>query len=402
MSVLSGIGILFCLSLSTLRANDVVLPGTTVNPVIQTGVPHPTQDKPQSKLWYAHGHWWAWLPAVDGSTIWQRRDDGWKAVESLNDSLKELPRQADVWSEGNQVRAVLAGRNQLAVAALEYDAAQESYKFQSAPVHWKFAPVEKSTLATETATISRDGRGRFWVAWDRDAKIWARASLDETGTTWTEPIEISEQAADTDDLCTLIAIRGQMGLLWSDQKNDTVWFRGHRDEDSPETWQPIEIVDQGGRTVDDHLNAKVATDGTLYVTTKNSVDHIGQPQLVLRIRRTDGSWENVPYANRAPQFEPSRPILLLGGVPERMFLLHTVYSARSTGLASFIEVLSSPLSRLDVHREFNRLLVAESPLNNVTGCKHPFPEEAPWIVLASDQKGNVYEAVLPDISNALK
>jgi hypothetical protein len=33
-------------------------------------------------------------------------------------------------------------------------------------------------------------------------------------------------------------------------------------------------------------------------------------------------------------------------------------------------------------------------VHNVTGPKNPFPMEAPWIILASDAKGNVYEADL--------
>jgi cell wall assembly regulator SMI1 len=33
-------------------------------------------------------------------------------------------------------------------------------------------------------------------------------------------------------------------------------------------------------------------------------------------------------------------------------------------------------------------------VNNVTGPKAAFPPNAPWIVLASDNEGNVYEADL--------
>ncbi len=38
--------------------------------------------------------------------------------------------------------------------------------------------------------------------------------------------------------------------------------------------------------------------------------------------------------------------------------------------------------------------VGKNRINDVTGPKPPFPEKAPWIVLASDREGRVYEADL--------
>ncbi len=33
-------------------------------------------------------------------------------------------------------------------------------------------------------------------------------------------------------------------------------------------------------------------------------------------------------------------------------------------------------------------------INDITGPKHAFPSDGPWIILASDSKGNIYEANL--------
>ena len=33
-------------------------------------------------------------------------------------------------------------------------------------------------------------------------------------------------------------------------------------------------------------------------------------------------------------------------------------------------------------------------VNNITGPKQMFPDDGPWIILASDEKGNVYESDL--------
>ena len=45
-------------------------------------------------------------------------------------------------------------------------------------------------------------------------------------------------------------------------------------QDPFDVFQPMETVEQGKRTADDHLNVAVAEDGTMFVATKNSVDRI--------------------------------------------------------------------------------------------------------------------------------
>jgi hypothetical protein len=52
---------------------------------------------------------------------------------------------------------------------------------------------------------------------------------------------------------------------------------------------------------------------------------------------------------------------------------------------------SSNLSRLDVTPTARVLLDTGGRLNDVTGSKRHLPTGQVWIVLASDQAGNVYE-----------
>lgn len=385
---------LFACSFTGVAAEEQFWEEPVGKPVIQTGVPNATQDKPQSKLWYAHGHWWAWLPTKDGSAIWQRGKSGWKAIESLTPAFKDLPGQADVLTDGDNVYAVLVGPNRLVIVTLQYDQQAANYKLSMPPLIWNQPQSDQPAQVIETATIARDGQGTLWVAWDHGGQMWVRASLDQQGAQWTPPIPMGEPATN-DDLCAIVTLPGHVGILWSDQKNDAVWFCSHRDGEPPETWQEIEVVEQGGRTADDHLNAKVSSDGTLYVATKNSVDQVDQPQQVLRIRRPNGTWENHPYAPLAPSLGPSRPIVLLSETPDELCLIHAMYPAKAVQQPSFIVWRKFETSRLDLTEDFEKLLAAKSSLNNVTGCKQALPSDAPWIILASASNGNVYEAVLP-------
>jgi hypothetical protein len=366
-------------------------------PVIQTGVPHATQDKPQSKLWFAHGRWWAWLPVGGGSAVFERTDSGWKELESLRHTLQGWPGQADIWSEGDLVRAVLVGKKRLAVAELRYDAERRTY-VAGTPMRELTFPAELPG-DVETATLCRDARGTWWVACDRGASVCVFQTRDVAGLDWG-PASPLASGIGNDDICAIFAMPDRVGVLWSDQQADAVLFREQLNGSPADRWEEPVTVERGGRTADDHINGVLAEDGTLYVATKNSVDAIGAPQQVLRVRRPNGVWENHPYAVLQEKLAPSRPIALLGGTPPRLYLLHTQYDRRGGGeRRDFIAGISTDLQPLSLTAPEHRILSAAKPINNVTGCKGRLPAGAPWIVLASDARGDVYEAVLTPFDN---
>ena len=72
----------------------VAEPEVLSEPIFQTGVQNPTQDKPQSKLWFDHDRYWAWLPIPGGSTVLERTADGWRELTHLRKYQADLPGQA--------------------------------------------------------------------------------------------------------------------------------------------------------------------------------------------------------------------------------------------------------------------------------------------------------------------
>ncbi len=354
------------------------LAGAADAPVLRVDVPFPTRDKPQSKIWHAHNHWWAWLPAKAGSSVWRRTEAGWKRETHLDSTLQGLPGQADVWSDDSGVRAVLVGEKELAVLGLRWENGR--YVAAGPPVRWP--------QAVETATIARDREGLWWIAHDDGKNIVARGSKDPEGRLWNDAIVLNEKEMDDDDICAIVALPGGPGVIWSDQKNDGVYFR--------RIGGPVETVQEGGLNADDHINAAISADGTLYVAMKNSVDRVGEPQLVLRVRDSQGWWTSVPFANRTPKATPSRPIAVIGGAPERLFLLYTAYEpGPAAQRRDGITLIVSPLPRWRADLPASIVTRGEGVrLNDVTGPKSRFPEGVPWIVLSSDQHGNVYETRL--------
>ena len=370
----------------------------TVRPVFHVDARNPTADKPQSKLWFARGTWWAWLPNAQGSSLWRRTDTGWNPQSGLDDSLRSLPGRADVVADGDQVHAVLVDDRSLAVVELRFDNNKAAYQLAGDPVRFEVTGGQTNENI-ETATIALDSRGTRWVAYPWKQRMWVRATLDKKGTRWTATIAVSE-TTDRDDLCAIVALPSAIGLAWSNQVDDSMNFRVHRDGATADDWAPVEVIERGRHNADDHINAKVAASGVLLLATKNSVDQVGEAQLVLRVRETTGQWQNIPYAPRTSTGQPSRPVVLLGGEPPQVLLLHTVYGPpdqASQERRNTIVWQAAPLAQLTAATLAARSQLGIDPdaaINNVTGCKAALPAGARWIFLASDEAGRVYEGCL--------
>ena len=342
--------------------------GVSAEPVLRVDVPSPTADKPQSKLWFAQGSWWAWLPVKGGSSVWRRGATGWSREAELDGALRGLPGQADVWADAASACAVLVEERRLAVTCLEW--AGTGYRPRGKPVEIGMTGEGK----LETATITRDAKGEWWIGYGWGREMFVRRS----GDGWAVAVKVSETLASADDICAVVAVSGGVGMIWSDQAADVVWFRWHGKE-----WGKVEAIERGGKTADDHIRAAVGADGRLHVVMKNSRDAVGEPQLVMRVRDKAGRWRNRHFAPRTKEYEPSRPLVLLGGRPEREFVVYSRY-ARTGPTPRGSQIVTGAAV----------LLEAARPLNDVTGTKALLPPGQPWIVLASDKDGNVYEGRL--------
>lgn len=355
---------------------------TDAQPVFRTGVAAATKDKPQSKIWHAHGSWWAWLPVKGGSGIWKRTPKGWQWQKPLDRHLRGLPGQADVVEHNGDVVAVLVEPDRLVVTGFNWDSAAGTYQFAEDPMPFRMA------AGIETATIARSADGRIWIAYNWGRQMWVRSTVPGNASRWSEPFAVDDRKADDDDICQIVTHAGGVGVIWSDQNHDAVYFRRYADGG----WQDIETVARGGKTADDHLSTAVASDGTLYVATKNSVDLIGEPQLVLRVRTPQGRWRNFGYAPLTTNEQPTRPIALLAADQKQLHLFHTV-GLKGTK-RSRIDWLSISTRSLRLEGPARVAIEATAQINNVTGPKAGVPAVG-GLVIASDNEGRIYEAPVP-------
>lgn len=363
----------------------------TTAPVLRVDFPFPTADKPQAKLWHAEGAWWALLPRATGPSLWERGAAGWREHPAVTEKLRGLPGRADVWFDADGATSVTVADRMLAIVRLQRPSANAPWEAEA--LARIAAPVSD---VIETATIARDSEGVWWVAAPIQGRVFAWSSAD--GRQWSEPFPVA-RGLHVDDLALVTRDGRGVVVIWSDQKSDVVAARTHRAGAKPAEWEKPVTIARGGDTADDHLSAATTPNGTLWLATKNSVDARAAPQLVLRVRAPDGVWRNFPYAPLLETEAPSRPIAIAtpAPAPGAILLGHIVYD-RKDGRRDRVVFGRVDLHRPEILIEPRVVIAPEAALdarvNDLTGPKAGFPADGPWIVLASDAEGRVYEADL--------
>ena len=365
----------------------------TTRPVFKVDYVSPTADKPQSKLWYMAKSWWALLPRASGPSLWQRTETGWREHPAVGKALAGISGRADVWADADEVTAVSVADTSLTVFRLKARLSGSDLRWDTQILATLVPSTEGQSI--ETATIARDKTGRWWVAADAGTSIcvW---SAPADGSDWSAPHLLASGIGD-DDICAIAVVPGGVGVIWSDQVRDQVAMCRHLNGRPVGQWELPEIAEAGNKTADDHLNTALAADSTLWVVTKNSVDKTGQPQLVLRIRSPKGQWINRPFANLDRIYQPTRPVIIATPDTALFFVGYTVHD--NTAPFRWHVVFSPVDLRLPALLVKPRTVifpdsVYKGLVNDATASKQPFPKNAPWIVLASDKAGNVYEADL--------
>jgi hypothetical protein len=380
--------------------------GTPAAAVIHCHTKDPTRDKPQSKLWYAHGRWWAYLPAgATGGRVWRRLAPGrWRGEEHLDAALKSLPGRADVWADGDRAVAALVEGRRLAIAYLKWDPARGRYELAARPRQWREAsPVE-------TVTIDRADCGCFWVAYPIGAKkgrsIVARRCGPRLRWPPCQAVVVAE-ALGPDEICAAVALPSAVAVMWSDQKRQALYFRRHALHAPDLHWAAPETVAQGARTADDHINfcrpPRKKVSGTfsaptplLLAATKTSLDTVGRPIFSLRVLSAEGRWHSVPFGVLTRQRDLTRPIVVwVAGRPVAVYTARTPPRRGVRYGAEFSVISLQEFSPDGLHTQGapRDLIRAARPVNNVTGPKTA-PQGRPCVVLASDAAGGVYEGII--------
>ena len=365
------------------------------SPVFKLDTSRPTMDKPQSKLFYLDGLWYAILPGKSGPSLWKRSNNGWIEQKDVTESLLGIPGRIDVFEEDSVITAVGVDSQYLTVFTIIGKKLNTDILWETKICSNLYPSCDGDKF--ETATITKHKSGRFWVAATAGKKVCVWYS-DLSNKNWTGP-DIIAEGINEDDICTITSLPEGVGVIWSDQENDALKFKLHIQSNEIEIWEETEVIIGGGNIANDHLNTTLSSDSTLWLVSKNSVDEVGKPQLVICERTKNGNWSHYQYAYRNANEAPSRPIIIsVEESPELILSGHTIYNFSNRYLGKIVfgwvdteskDILKHTINAIQPDTAF---CFGSNRINDVTGYKKPYPKGVPWIILASDLVGNIYEA----------
>jgi methionine-rich copper-binding protein CopC len=352
----------------------------------------PSADKPQSKLWFTDGSWWALMVAAGGTATYIHRlmpDHTWqKASTSPVDSRPNSTGDA-LWSPSTGkvwVVSRISGGNAI-VDRFTYVSGSGSWTLDSG------FPKTIQSGGSESATIDQDSAGRFWVTWTRASTVWVTHSTDATGSSWVAPFKpsVADTSIEADDISALIAFGSSIGVLYSDQQSGGFHFAIH-DDGAPDTsWRSEDVNNNIPNFADDHINLKQLTgdpQGRVFAAIKTSGnDPAGakpSDPLTGVLIRTPGSngvgtWSFAVAGTVAA--DQTRPMIMSEATKQRVFSFATAPQSGGD-----IIYKTAPLSNVQFAPGRGASFVDVQPVvNNASGAKEPVTGATGLVILASAQ-----------------
>jgi hypothetical protein len=380
----------------------------------------PTSSKPESKLWFNDGFWWAIMfrnVGGDGQYLihrFNRRAQTWVNTGVLVDA-RDSTRQ-DVLSVGGKL--FVASHKFVPIASedttpdpadsmrltrFSYNAVQNAYTPDG-----PFSVIDSQK--SETLVIDRDLNGFLWATWTQEAGGAHHVFVERTtgncvgaaisACDWGSKVELD--SVGTDDISSIIRFGTRVGVMWSDTAVGAGFMRfSFHDDGAAETaWSTTEDVIGNGanpKIADDHINLKVDGSGRVYAVTKTKFISAANPGIILHRRSAgpSGTWSHFPVSQA--NLHRTRPIVLLDPQHNRI----RVYEADG----GTIHVKSSPMGSPNfAEAAVGTTAIADtgSTVGNPTSTKQNVSNASQLVVLASNDATNrywhAYTQIVPCIS----
>ncbi len=353
----------------------------------------PSGEKPQSKVWWTDGNWWGVLCSPDSLYhIWRLDLNTQTWVDTGIQVDSRSGTKVDVlWEEGISKLYVLShvfanggssGSQPANLYRYSYNAGTDSYSLDSG------FPAVAATGRWEAAVIARDSTGQMWITYVQSRVVMVNRSLG-SDTSWGTPFQVpGSTQVSTDDVSSVIAFQGQIGLMWSNETDEKMYFAVHQDSADDTTWLSVEIAAEGDNVADDHINVHADSSGRLFVAAKTSLTG-SNPLVVLLVRQTNGAWSSHTFGLAEPNAQAhTRPVLVLD---ETNNLVHMFATSRESGGGIYYK--SSPMNSpsfpagrgtvvigSDTAAKINNVATTDQNLNSTTGI----------LVIATDQDEQRY------------
>jgi hypothetical protein len=364
----------------------------------------PTGAKPESKLWWNDGSWWASMFDTGSGAyrIAKLVGSSWTSTGPAIDS-RDSTRQ-DVLLVGNKLFVASHKFQETTAFSQTQESAPEPladnmrlYRFTYAAGAYSLDPgfpVNIDRQRSEALVIDVAADNKIWATWVQQEGVGGPHRVFTAHTSGDcvvgnacnfTPRNPLGGAVAADDISSLIRFGGNIGVMWSDQIANAMRFVV---VSPPATFGSIETAVSGPKQADDHINLKTAG-GKIYAATKTKfisrTDLHTQTRLL--VRGAAGGW-----TSHTVSFSPerrTRPIVVLDTQNEIIHVFETgphPSGANPENGGSIFES-TSDLNSINFAVLSRRPVIEDSDspgMNNATSTKQNVTAATDLVVLATN------------------
>jgi hypothetical protein len=364
----------------------------------------PTGSKPESKLWWNDGSWWAsmWAGSGQGFHIFRLN----LGTQSWTDTGTQLDdrsgTRSDALWDGSHlyVASHVFSTCGCSTPAAGFPSRLYRYSYNVTTKSYTLDagfPVQLNNTKTETLVIDKDSTGTLWATWAQSNKVMVTHTQNGDDHSWATPFVLPVAGASTlssDDISSVVAFGGnKIGLMWSNQTDSTMYFAYHLDGAADSSWTANPAL-SSPLYADDHINLKsLQSDGSgrVFAVTKTSLNDPANPNpndpLVLLSVFTPGAgWATYPVWRVSDGV--TRPILF---IDESNFVLH-VFASSSTSGGRILEK-TSPINSISFVVGTGTVFMKDggsNSLNDATSTKQNLTSASGLVILASNDATGYY------------
>ncbi len=368
----------------------------------------PTEEKPESKVWFHDGFWWGvlWDASLETFRI-HRLDPATQNWTSTGPDVDARDRSsADALSDGNTLYISSRAKDNhkdsdgpatAIFLRYSYNAGSQSYTVDSG------FPVDiPGTARTRALTIAKDSNDKLWATWTLNSRVMVNRSLADD-LTWGTAFELPGQGnlLDANDLSAAVNLGGDIGIGWSQQDDQQLYFMVHESDSADTTWSLRESVfpSGSGNIADDHINFACSPNGTVVLTNKTALGGAGVPVVYLNLRDpATGLWEN--HVVWVKEDDPTRPIAIINSDTDSVYVFAKIDAILPKSIYMKSAHLSNPVFGSGLGRVAIKSL-QEDDTNNPTSTKSCVTNASGLLVLASSKSSKNYLHSSLDFNNIL-
>ena len=365
----------------------------------------PSGSKPESKLWWNDGSWWAdmWSTAANNHHIFKLSADHQTWVDTGVQLDDRAGTRSDALWDGTHlyVASHVFSECGCSTSSPGHPARLYRYSYNASTKNYLLDagfPVAINDTSSETLAIDKDSTGTIWATWAQDNKVEVAHTVG-SDSIWTTPFVLPVSGADTlytDDLSSVVAFGGnKIGIMWSNQTVSAMYFSVHVDGQADTSWSVSRNAVPGPNYADDHINLKsLQADGSgrVFAAVKTSLNDLPNPNpnaplIMLLVRDpASGDWSNYIFGRISD--DHTRPIVILD---EQNNVIHMFATAGVDG--GNIYEKTSPLNAISFPTGRGTPFVkdaANATMNNATSTKQNVNNATGLVVLATNSATGYY------------